>query len=233
MTRHLEIETDKLKRGLLDIAAVVEEALRLAVRAVVEHDAAVARGVIDSCGVVDRMEVELEEECLKVLALYQPVAGDLRFIVAVLKINSDLERIGDLTENIADRAAALADAVALEIPYDFAGMAEHARRMLRGSLDSLSDLDAARARAVCADDERVDLINRDMYRRIKAAIQARPDRIDALLHLLSASRYVERIADHATNIAEDVIYLLEGGIVRHALRERPDDTPGAPPPPRA
>lgn len=221
MPRHLEIETDHLKQRLLDIGGTVEEAFALAARAVTQRDAALAQRVIAAQDVVDRLEVELEEECLKVLALYQPVASDLRFIVAVLKINNDLERIGDLAENVAGRALALATTVELEIPYDFAGMADGARRMLRGSLDALCDLDAAAARRVCADDDRVDTINRDMYRRIKDAIQARPDRIDALLHLLSASRYVERIADHATNIAEEVIFMVRGEDVRHARTHPP------------
>ena len=229
MPRHLQIETDHLKQRVLHIGGAVEEAFRLAVRAVTERDAALAQSVLDAHGVVDRLEVELEEECLKVLALYQPVASDLRFIVAVLTINNDLERIGDLAENVAARALAIADAAGLEIPYDFSGMADSARQMLHGSLDALCDLDAAAARRVCADDDRVDTINRDMYSRIKDAIQVRPDRIDVLLHLLSASRYVERIADHATNIAEDVIYMLEGGIVRHGLQEKRGGAPGPAP----
>ncbi len=227
MTRHLQLETARLRKRVLDIGAFVEESFVLAVRAVTDRDGDLARRVLDTHVEVDRMEVDLEEECLKVLALYQPVASNLRLIVAILKINNDLERVGDLAENIAGRALGLIEQPQLEVPYDFAGMAESARQMLHGSLDALADLDAAVARRVCAADDTVDTINRDMYRRIKAAIRARPDQIDALLHLLSASRYVERIADHATNIAEDVIYMLEGGIVRHGL-ERPPITDASP-----
>lgn len=217
MASHLEIETGKLRKRILYVGAFVEESFVQATRAIARRDADLARRVLDTCGEVDRMEVELEEECLKVLALYHPVARDLRLIVAILKINNDLERVGDLAENIALRAVSLAAQPALDAPYDLSGMAESARQMLHGSLDALADLDAGAARRVLAQDDNVDTINRDMYRRVKAAIRARPDHVDALLHLLSVSRYVERIADHATNIAEDVIYMLEGGIVRHGL----------------
>jgi len=223
MAKHLQIETGKLRKRILYVGAFVEESFVLAVRAIARRDAETAQRVLDTHFEVDRMEVELEEECLKVLALYQPVARDLRLIVAILKINNDLERIGDLAENIARRALSLAGQTATEAPYDLSGMAESARQMLHGSLDALANLDADVARRVCAQDDSVDTINRDMYRRVKAAIQARPDQVDALLHLLSVSRYIERIADHATNIAEDVIYMLEGGIVRHGLA--PDAAP--------
>ncbi len=217
MAKHLMIEIAHLKKRILHIGAWVEESMANAIQAIARRDADLARRVLETNNDVDRMEVDLEEECLKVLALYQPVARDLRFIVSILKINNDLERVGDLAENIAERALNLCREKPLAIPFDFLGMAEHARIMLHDSLDALANMDAAIAYRVCASDDHVDLINRDMYRRVKAAIQENPGQIDALLHLLSASRYVERAADHATNIAEDVIYLLEGGIVRHRL----------------
>jgi phosphate transport system protein len=222
MAKHLQIEIGRLKRRILHIGAYVEESFQSAVVAVTRRDAELAQRVLATHYEVDTMEVDLEEECLKVLALYQPVARDLRFIVSVLKVNNDLERIGDLAENIAGRALSLAQHQRFEIPYDFVGMAESARTMLHGALDALANLDAGVAYEVCAADDRVDTINRDMYRKIKSAMLENPERIDALLHLLSASRYVERVADHATNVAEDVIYLLEGGIVRHRLQNRRD-----------
>ncbi len=217
MARHLEIEIGRLKKHLLHLGAFVEQSFQDAVLAVNRRDAALGRQVLASGGEVDSMEVEFEEECLKVLALHQPVARDLRFIVALLKINNDLERVGDLAENLAERAIALGGLGRLEMPYDFSGMAESARAMLRGALDALANLDARAALDVCIADDRVDAINREMYRSVREAIAARPDQVDGLLQLLSASRYIERVADHATNIAEDVIYLLEGGIVRHRL----------------
>jgi phosphate transport system protein len=223
------IEINSLKKAILHIGACVEESLVLAIRSVTRRDADLARGVLGSNNDVDRMEVGLEEECLKVLALYQPVARDLRFIVSILKINNDLERVGDLAENIAERALSLCEEKPLNVPFDLAGMAEHARKMLHDSLDALANMDAEIAYAVCASDDHVDMINRDMYRRVKAAIQENPGQTDALLHLLSVSRYVERIADHATNIAEDVIYLLEGGIVRHRLETGQGSRPGRTP----
>ena len=225
MAKHLQIETGKLRNGVLRVGAFVEESFVLAIRAIARRDAETAQRVLDTHTEVDRMEVELEEECLKVLALYQPVARDLRLIVAILKINNDLERVGDLAENIALRAVSLAQRPALDAPYDLSGMAESTRQMLHGSLDALANMDSAIARLVCAQDDSVDTINRDMYRRVKAAIQAHPEQVEALLHLLSVSRYVERIADHATNIAEDVIYLLEGGIVRHGLGQDASSEP--------
>jgi phosphate transport system protein len=152
---------------------------------------------------------------LKILALYQPVAVDLRLVVAVLKINNDLERIGDLAVNIARKAAALASAPALEIPVDVAAMWEKARRMLHDSLDALVRADAALAADVRARDDEVDQMKRRFRLAIEELIQATPDRIEALLRMLAVVRNLERIADYATNIAEEAVYVAEGRITRH------------------
>ncbi len=215
MAKHLQRELDKLKRQILSLSAMVEENVRNAVRSLENRDAQLAARVIEADLEVDYAEVDVEEECLKILALHQPVAIDLRFIVAVLKINSDLERIGDLAVNIAERAQFIATHDRVDTPFDFAAMADKARTMVRKSLDSLVGLDPGLAREVCGMDDEVDAMNREMYGQVRDSIQRHPHQLECLTHLLSVSRHLERIADHATNIAEDVIYMTEGEIVRH------------------
>lgn len=210
-------EIDRLKKNILALGATVEESLQKAVTAVTNRDASLAKQVIRLDDEIDGAEVEIEEECLKILALYQPVAIDLRFIVAVLKINNDLERIGDLSVNIAKQGRHLAKREILKIPFDFQGMAEKAQGMLKRALDSLVNMDPITAKEVCAADDEVDAINRDMFAKVESEIQRQPERLDDLIRLFAISRNVERIADHATNIAEDVIYMTEGEIVRHRL----------------
>ncbi|MDD5327390.1 MAG: phosphate signaling complex protein PhoU, partial [Phycisphaerae bacterium] len=161
----------------------------------------------------------IEEDCLKILALHQPVAIDLRFIVTVLKINNDLERIGDLAVNIAERAVFLAGQPKINISTDLADMAHTAQSMLKRSIDALINHDAELAHEVCASDNIVDKMNRQMYLKIQKAILENPEQISSLIHLLSTSRHLERIADHTTNIAEDVIYMIEGQIARHRTKE--------------
>jgi phosphate transport system protein len=224
MPKHLEHELERLKRQILSLSALVEESVRDAVLALERRDERLAQQVIERDVEVDQAEVDLEEECLKVLALHQPVAIDLRFIVAALKINNDLERIGDLAVNVAERAQYLAAHDPVEIPFDFAAMAEKARNMVRVSLDALVNLDPHLAREVCAADDEVDAMNREMYLAVQRRILERPDQIAALIHLLSTSRHLERIADHATNIAEDVLYMVEGEIVRHRAEQYGKDT---------
>lgn len=216
MTAHLIHELEQLKRKMFSLVALVEDNLSRAVRAVEERDEALALQAVESDVEIDKEEVAVEEECLKLLALHQPVAIDLRFIVAVLKLNSDLERIGDLSVNIAERAIFLSRIDPVPVPFEFDAMAAKAIAMLKKSLDALVNNDPDLAGEVCAADDEVDEINRGMYERVKGAIRKHPEHLDALIHLLSVSRHLERIADHATNIAEDVIYLVKGRIVRHA-----------------
>jgi phosphate transport system protein len=189
------------------------------VRSVEKREADLADKVIDMDKAVDIMEIEVEEECLKVLALHQPVATDLRFIVAVLKINNDLERIGDLTVNIAERSLVLANRPDFVFSSNFPAMMEKARLMLKKCLDSLVNLDAKLALEVCASDDEVDALYREMFEKVKTGIRQSPDSIDDYLDMLSISRHLERIADHATNIAEDVIYMIEGSIIRHSAEK--------------
>ena len=216
MTAHLIHELEELKRRIFSLVAMVEDNLSLAVKAVQERDKSLALRVVDDDTRIDHAEVAVEEECLKLLALHQPVAIDLRFIVAVLKLNNDLERIGDLAVNIAERAVFLHALPPTPFPFDFDTMADKAARMLKHSIDALVASDVPAALDVCEADDEVDAINRDMYEQVKTAIREHPEHLDALIHLLSVSRHLERVADHATNIAEDVIYLVKGRIVRHA-----------------
>jgi len=215
MAKHLIREIEKLKKKILSLSAVVEEGVHKAVNSVQRRDDNLAQKVIESDVEIDHLEVDVEEDCLKLLALHQPVAADLRFIVSVLKLNNELERIGDLAVNIAEHSLFLNSQARVDIPFDFPGMAEKAQTMLRNALDALVNHDALMARKVRAADDEVDEMNRQMYQQVREGIKKQPERLECLLHLLSISRHLERIADHATNIAEDVIYIYEGEIVRH------------------
>ena len=215
MSRHLLNEIEKLKTRILDLSTVVEEAVFRAVTAFQERDATAAQAVVDADTEIDLAEVDIEEECQKILALHQPVAHDLRFIIAILKINAELERIGDAAVNIAERVNLLAHEEQVRIPFDFLGMARKAQDMLRESLEALIKLDSRRAVQVIKEDDTVDQMNGQVYSIIEEGIRNDPCHVESYIHLLGVSRHIERIADHASNIAEDVIYLVEGRIVRH------------------
>ncbi|MBL7189721.1 MAG: phosphate signaling complex protein PhoU [Phycisphaerae bacterium] len=215
MTVHMKREIDRLKQMLMSLCEVVEESLRQAVEAIKTRDEALAKTVIAGDIEIDQMEVDVEEECLKILALYQPVAIDLRFIITALKINNDLERIGDLAVNLAERGTFLAGQQREDVTLDFDAMTEKTKSMVHRSLEALVNMDSKLAYEVCAADDEVDQINHQMFLIVQDEIRAHPEQSESLIHLLSASRHLERVADHATNIAEDVIYMIEGHIVRH------------------
>lgn len=221
MTVLLVREIDDIKRGILHLAAVVEERVGKAIKAIEDRDRDLAEEVVRLDEEVDAEEVELEEECLKILALHQPVASDLRFVVAVMKIDNDLERIGDLAVNIARSAMILADCPAHEAGLELPAMATRVREMLRTSLDAFVNLDSERAGQVCAEDVTVDRIHREFTDRLERmlASEAGAERVSGLLSMLRVSRELERIGDHATNIAEDLIYMVDGTIVRHHVAE--------------
>ncbi len=219
MTLHLQREIDNLKKDILSLGSMVELSVHEATKAIETQDEALAKSVIEKDIEINQKEVDIEESCLKILALYQPVASDLRFIVAVLKIDNDLERIGDLAVNIAERAVFLASQPKVKISFDFPSMASKAQTMLKDSLDALVNQRADLAMEVCAGDDVVDKVNREMYLKVQEAIHKHPEQTESLIHLLSVSRHLERIADCATNIAEDVIYMAKGEIVRHKVEE--------------
>jgi len=216
MSVHLQREIDRLKRHLLSVCGMVEEQVQVAVRALIDRDDAAAQQVVQQDLDIDHREVEVEEDCLKVLALYQPVATDLRFIVAALKINNDLERIGDMAVNIARKAITLASQPPIDIPGDLESMSGKSQAMLRDSIDSMVNADARLAKDVCKRDDEVDGLKREIRLKVQELMRKEPARVEAFLCVLAASRNLERIADLATNIAEDVIYMIEGRIIRHA-----------------
>ncbi len=215
MTRHIARENEKLKCRLLTLSADVEDAYLMAVRALETGDTELAAKVASSDDRINRQEVDLEEECLKVLALHQPVANDLRFVVSVLKMNNDLERIADLAANIAERVLDLKKYPPITIPFDFVHMSEKVYAMVKKSLDCLVNLDLDLAHEVISLDDEVDKIHHGTYGLVIEQIRKNPDNSEALIIYLVVSRYLERIADQATNIAEDVHYLIVGDVVRH------------------
>lgn len=219
MSAHLQREIGKLKQQVFSLCAIVEDQVQMAVRAVLERDRAVAEGVERRDLDIDHQEVVIEEDCLKTLALYQPVAIDLRLIVTVLKMNNDLERIGDLAVTIARQGAALAEEPPIEIPFDLTGMWSMVQAMLRDALDSLVNMNAALAIDVCSRDDAVDQVKRDFRLRAEDIVRRDITQLSGMLRLLAVSRALERIADLATNIAEDVIYMIRGKIVRHGEGE--------------
>jgi phosphate transport system protein len=215
MTKHFQKELEKIKKLILSLGALAEEEVHMAIKAIELKDAEIAKKIINDDHKIDEMEVDIEEECLKVLALHQPVAVDLRFIVAVIKINNDLERIGDEAVNIAERVESLAKRKSSSFYYDYAKMAQKAENMLKMSLDALVNLDIDLAFKVLTSDDEVDDIQKEVYQLTKQALRAHTDEEAFLINQYLISRHLERIADHATNIAEEVIYLVEGEIVRH------------------
>ena len=218
--KHFSRELEKIKKQILSLGARVEEQVRMATQAVETHDAELAKQIIKSDYDIDEMEVEIEEDCLKILALHQPVAVDLRFLIAVIKINNELERIGDQAVNIAERVDAISKGVQLDLFFDYSSMGEKVQDMLKLSLDALVNMDYDLAFSVVMRDDEVDKIKHDAYDRIKQAMGEHPDKLGELINLLLISRHLERLADHATNIAEEVIYLIEGEIIRHAAYNR-------------
>ncbi len=215
MSMHLIREMESLKRMILSLSAIVEENVQKAVSSIENRDAALAEEVRETDIQIDQLEIEVEEECLKALALHQPVAVDLRFIVAVLKINNDLERVGDLAVNIAERAISLCSLPETPVTLNFGEICRKTLEMLRISLDALMNMDVQRAQEVLTLDDQVDALDQEIHARVLDAIRENPKWVDTLITYRAASRHLERIADYTTNIAEDVIYMIEGWIVRH------------------
>lgn len=215
MAIHLLRDLEQLKKELLNVGALVEEAVHKAIVALVERRADLAEEVKRGDRQVDDQELKVEDECLKLLALHQPVASDLRYVVAMLKVNNDLERVGDLAGNIASRAIALATGDPVPVPAEILGMSERVERMLRDALNAMVDSDTDLARQVHTQDEAVDAMHKAIFGILEDRMAEQPDTIGKQIHLLSVSRYLERMADLATNIAEDVIFMVEGELVRH------------------
>lgn len=212
---HLTRDLERLGKRLLIMGAAVEEMLHLAMTALIDRREDIAVELIERDVEIDAMEVQIEQECLKVLALHQPVANDLRFVITSMKVVNDLERMGDQALNIGRVAKFIARRSPIQISINFPGMVDRVQSMVKRSLDSLVNLDVSLAVEVCGDDDEVDRTHSQMYAVVKKLMRDSPEAIDSALDTLSASRHLERIADLATNIAEDVIFMVEGKIVRH------------------
>jgi len=221
-------EVETLNERVLRLSIDVEDRLRKALLAVATRDAALARTVMDGDTEIDQREVLIEEECLKLLALHQPVASDLRFVIATLKVNNDLERIGDLAVNIADRARLLASAPLPNIGLPIDRMGTLAIAMLRKTFQAFLEHDARLAAEVVASDDELDDLNRKLIETVVGRLRAGDPAPEVLLLLLGVSRELERVGDHASNIAEDLIYMFKGEIVRHHKGDLACATPREP-----
>ncbi len=216
MSIHLQKELDLVKALIQDLASLVETAVNKAVEAVLQQSTTLAKEVYRNDSIIDQAEIALEEECLKILALYQPVAIDLRYVVSCLKINNDLERIGDLAAKMAKRVKIVKKSE-VSINLDFPLMMELTQSMLKESLDALLNMNAEKAYEVCAKDDEVDELKAKLQKDITVLIISDPENVEVYLQFMGLSRGLERIADYATNISEDVIYMLQGKIVRHNI----------------
>ena len=217
MSRHFHDELEALKQTLLAMGGLVEDQIRRVMKALLERDDVMAQEVIERDRQVNTYDVEVDEQCVSLLALYQPAAGDLRFITTAMKIVTDLERIGDQAVNIGQRALELNQEPQLKPYIDLPRMAERAQRMVKESLDAFVARDTELARRVCAADAEVDALKEQIFRELLTFMMADPRTIPRALRLILISRFMERVADHATNIAEMVIYMVEGKMVRHTL----------------
>ena len=217
MQRHFHEELEGLKQTLLAMGGLVEDQIRRAMRALLERDDVIAQEVIDRDRQVNTYDVEVDEQCVNLLALHQPAAGDLRFITTAMKIVTDLERIGDQAVNIAQRALELNREPQLKPYIDLPRMADRAQRMVKESLDAFVAGDTALARQVCAEDAEVDALKEQIFRELLTFMMENPRTVSRAIRVILISRFLERVADHATNIAEMVIYLVEGKMVRHTL----------------
>jgi len=215
MTLDLHDELTRLRRTILSMGAAVEYRLSEAVGSVLENDLNKAAFVIEGDREIDEMDVDIEENCLRILALSQPVAKDLRLVLSALRINNDLERIADLAVAIAKRAKALQSAPAIEFPEALEQMCTQTRGMLSDAMTALADDNTDLARQIRRSDDRVDDLQRDIFAWTQQAIMDDVQTTESVIDVLSVARKLERIADHATNIAEDIIFLIEGAVVRH------------------
>lgn len=213
-TFHIELKS--LNRKLLHLSAQVEDRVRRAASIIRNYDEQAAKSLILTDYEIDELEVGIEEDCLKILALHQPVAGDLRFIITVIKVNNELERIADIAVNIALRAQTINNSRSKELvqDIDFSEMSETVVAMLKNSLDALINRDAALARQVFLMDDTVDTCRNHVYRTVKDIIKKHPEHPSGLLNTYLLARHLERIGDRTTNIAEEAIYLVEGVVTR-------------------
>ncbi len=213
--RYFDEELKVLKEKLLQMAALAEEAIARSIKSLVDRDSSLSEKVIEQDPLIDVLEIEVDKHCLKLLALRQPIAIDLRFITSAMRINSQLERIGDQAVNIAERTLELMKEPLLKPLIDIPRMATLAQKMIKDSLDAFVNKDAALAKSVCESDDEVDNLNDQVFRELLTYMMQDTSTINRAVHLMLIGRHLERIADHATNVAEDVIYLVLGKDIRH------------------
>jgi phosphate transport system protein len=217
MQRHFHEELEALKQTLLAMGGLVEDQIRRVMTALLERDSALAQEVIDRDRQVNNYDVEVDEKCVELLALHQPAAGDLRFITTAMKIVTDLERIGDQAVNIGQRALELNQEPQLKPYIDLPRMAERSQRMVKESLDAFVARDTQLARRVCAEDAEVDALKEQIFRELLTFMMSDARTIPRAIRLILISRFLERVADQATNTAEMVIYMVDSKMVRHTL----------------
>jgi phosphate transport system protein len=215
METHFQQELNKLKGNLLQMAGLAERAISNAIEALVKRDTALAEKTIVEDEKINQMEILIDEMCLKLLALHQPMAADLRFITSAMRINTELERIGDQAVNIAERVISLNQEPQLKPYIDIPRMAEITQSMVKEVLDAFVNGDAQRARSVCERDDQVDGLNDQVFRELLTYMMADSKTITRAVHLIIVSRCLERIADHATNIAEGVIFMVKALVIKH------------------
>lgn len=220
MERHLDVELNDLKKKLLLMGGSVESQLQDVLQALLKRDSDLAIRVVENDMNVNTLDLEIDETCLRLLALHHPTAGDLRFITTTMKISAELERMSDLAENIAERAIELNEEPQLKPYIDIPRMAEWTIQMVQECLDAFVNRDAELARKVCRNDEYVDDLTEQLFRELVSFMLEDPGTITRAARLTFIGKYYERIADHATNVAELVVYLVEGKIIRHLPAER-------------
>ena len=224
MAIHLSRDMENLKKEILTLGSMVEEATNKAIIALVDRRIELAEEVINGDNAIDERELDVEDMCLKIFALHQPVAADLRFLVVVLKVNNELERIGDLAVNIAERATYITARDPISVPEEFSRMAEITRSMVCDSLNALVNKDAGLARQVIERDNEVDEIHRKMWKAMQELMIKDPALAKRASSTQATAYHLERIADHATNIAEDVFFMVKGDVIRHeALRKKQEN----------
>ncbi|MCC6408188.1 MAG: phosphate signaling complex protein PhoU [Planctomycetes bacterium] len=219
MKKHLQHDLDDLKKDILTMGSLVEESINKAIASLVHRRPELASEVSAGDEAIDRKELAIEDKCLKMLALHQPVAGDLRFIIGCIKVNNDLERMGDHAQAIAERATYLATHAPIEAQIDFQRMVVKVQSMVKRGLDALVNLDAELARAVSREDDEVDAYHKQMFAELQDLMRRDADTVERAVHTLSVVRHLERIADLATNIAEDIVFMVEGEVIRHHSTE--------------
>ena len=219
MPSQKEQELEKLKERVLAMGGFVEDAIRKSMKALVDRDRNAAIQVIDGDAIVNNFDVEIEEECIKFLALWQPTGSNLRFITTAIKIITDLERMGDLAVDICERSMELLDEPPLKPYIDLPRMADAAQKMLKDSLDAFVARDADLAMTVCQADDFVDNLNQQIFNELLIFMLKDPKNISRAVRLTYITKYLERIADHATNIAEMVVFLVRGKVIRHMACE--------------